>query len=194
MLPFFPILVGDILKVNAGGRIPCDGKLWRGNTTTDESMITGESIPVSKQPGDEVISATINLISPIYIRALRVGSDTTLSRIIQMVQDAQASPKAPIEQVADRISSVFVPIVIVLAIITYVVWQVLSVKNLYPSWWIGEGESSAVFSIMLGVSVLVIACPCGLGLASPTGKIYKYIKINTMLFIFLLFSIYIFFY
>ncbi|KAI9306344.1 E1-E2 ATPase-domain-containing protein [Cunninghamella echinulata] len=162
------IQVGDILKVNAGGRIPCDGKLWRGNTTTDESMITGESIPVSKQAGDEVISATINLTSPIYIRALRVGSDTTLSRIIQMVQDAQASPKAPIEQVADKISSVFVPIVIILAIVTYVVWQVLSVKGLYPSWWIEKGESSAVFSIMLGVSVLVIACPCGLGLASPT--------------------------
>jgi Cu+-exporting ATPase len=163
--------VGDILKVNAGGRIPCDGKLWRGNTTTDESMITGEAVPVAKQPGDGVISATINLSSPIYLRALRVGSDTTLSRIIQLVQDAQASPKAPIEQLADQISSVFVPIVILLALATFVTWQVLSAKGMYPSEWVAQGESSTVFSIMLGVSVLVIACPCGLGLASPTGNI-----------------------
>ncbi|KAI8084938.1 E1-E2 ATPase-domain-containing protein [Halteromyces radiatus] len=162
------IQVGDIIKVNAGGRIPCDGKLWRGSTTTDESMITGESVPVSKQPGDSVISATINMSSPIYLRALRVGSDTTLSRIIQLVQDAQASPKAPIEQLADKISSVFVPIVILLALITFITWQVLSSKNMYPSIWVAQGESSTVFSIMLGVSVLVIACPCGLGLASPT--------------------------
>ncbi|KAI8344341.1 E1-E2 ATPase-domain-containing protein [Chlamydoabsidia padenii] len=162
------IQVGDILKVNAGGRIPCDGKLWRGNTTTDESMITGESVPVSKQPGDDVISATINLTSPVYLRALRVGSDTTLSRIIQLVQDAQASPKAPIEQLADKISSVFVPIVILLALVTFITWQVLSAKGMYPAEWVAHGESSTVFSIMLGVSVLVIACPCGLGLASPT--------------------------
>ncbi|CAO3600568.1 unnamed protein product [Absidia cylindrospora] len=162
------IQVGDILKVNAGGRIPCDGKLWRGTTTTDESMITGESVPVTKQPGDSVISATINMTSPIYLRALRVGSDTTLSRIIQLVQDAQASPKAPIEQLADTISSVFVPVVIVLALVTFVTWQVLSAKGLYPTEWVAQGENTTVFSIMLGVSVLVIACPCGLGLASPT--------------------------
>ncbi|KAI8373026.1 E1-E2 ATPase-domain-containing protein [Radiomyces spectabilis] len=162
------IQVGDILKVNAGARIPCDGKIWRGTTTTDESMITGESVPVNKQKNDNVITATINLSSPVYIRAIRVGSDTTLSRIIQMVQDAQASAKAPIEKLADQISSVFVPVVIALAIITYVVWQIASVKNLYPEDWLPEGETKTIFSIMLGVSVLVIACPCGLGLASPT--------------------------
>jgi Cu+-exporting ATPase len=162
--------VGDVLKVNAGGRIPCDGKIWKGNSTTDESMITGESVPVNKKEGDSVITATINLSSPIYIRAIRVGADTTLSRIIQLVNDAQASPKAPIEQLADNISSVFVPVVIVLAIITFIVWEVASFKNLYPEDWLPMGENKTIFSLMLAVSVLVIACPCGLGLASPTGK------------------------
>ncbi|KAG1474580.1 hypothetical protein G6F56_000280 [Rhizopus delemar] len=162
------IQVGDILKVNAGGRIPCDGKMWKGTTSTDESMITGESLPVNKKEGDSVISATINLSAPIYIRAIRVGSDTTLSRIIQLVQDAQASPKAPIEQLADNISSVFVPIVIGIAIVVFIVWEVVSVKGLYPEEWVPEGESKTIFSVMLAVSVLVIACPCGLGLASPT--------------------------
>ncbi|KAL0096092.1 E1-E2 ATPase-domain-containing protein [Phycomyces blakesleeanus] len=162
------IQVGDILKVNAGARIPCDGKVWKGDSSADESMITGESVPVLKKESDSVITATINLTSPIYIRAIRVGNDTTLSRIIQMVQDAQASPKAPIEHLADNISSVFVPIVIVLALITYIIWQVLSSLNMYPDEWVPMGESKTIFSVMLGVSVLVIACPCGLGLASPT--------------------------
>lgn len=156
--------------MNAGGRIPCDGKVWKGSSSTDESMITGESVPVNKKEGDTVISATINLNAPIYIRAIRVGSDTTLSRIIQLVQDAQASPKAPIEQLADKISSVFVPIVIALAIIVFIIWEIASVKNLYPDSWVPEGENKTIFSVMLAVSVLVIACPCGLGLASPTGK------------------------
>ncbi|CAO3630954.1 unnamed protein product [Mucor fragilis] len=162
------IQVGDILKINAGGRIPCDGKVWRGSSATDESMITGESVPVTKKEGDSVITATINLSAPIYIRAIRVGSDTTLSRIIQLVQDAQASPKAPIEQLADNISSVFVPVVILLAVATFIVWQVLSVKNAYPDDWVPMGENKTIFSLMLAVTVLVIACPCGLGLASPT--------------------------
>ncbi|KAI9263188.1 hypothetical protein BDA99DRAFT_559744 [Phascolomyces articulosus] len=162
------IQVGDILKVNAGGRIPCDGKVWRGTTSTDESMITGESVPVSKKESDDVITATINLTSPIYIRAIRVGSDTTLSRIIQLVQDAQASPKAPIEHFADKISSVFVPIVIVLAIITFIIWEVANVKDMIPQEWIGENGDGTTFAVMLAVTVLVIACPCGLGLASPT--------------------------
>ncbi|OBZ85980.1 Copper-transporting ATPase 2, partial [Choanephora cucurbitarum] len=162
------IQVGDILKINAGGRIPCDGKVWRGSSTADESMITGESIPVIKNKGDNVITATINLTAPIYVRAVRVGSDTTLSRIIQLVQDAQASPKAPIEQMADNISSIFVPIVILLALITFIVWEVLSIKNMYPDSWLPAGENKTLFSLMLAVTVLVIACPCGLGLASPT--------------------------
>jgi Cu+-exporting ATPase len=131
-------------------------------------MITGESVPVTKKAGDSVITATINLSAPIYIRAIRVGSDTTLSRIIQLVQDAQASPKAPIEQLADNISSIFVPVVILLALVTFTVWEVLSMKDLYPDDWVPVGENKTIFSLMLAVTVLVIACPCGLGLASPT--------------------------
>ncbi|KAG2186214.1 hypothetical protein INT43_002652 [Umbelopsis isabellina] len=162
------IQVGDILRVRAGERIPCDGLIWRGSSTLDESMITGESVPVAKEENSDVITATINMTSEIYIRAIRVGSNTTLSRIIQLVQDAQASPKAPIEVMADKISSVFVPIVILLAIITFIIWEVLGVYNAYPANWIPMGDTKEIFSIMFAVSVLVIACPCGLGLASPT--------------------------
>ncbi|KAI7898103.1 E1-E2 ATPase-domain-containing protein [Cokeromyces recurvatus] len=162
------IQVGDILKVNAGGRIPCDGKIWKGESATDESMITGESVPITKSEGDNVITATINVSNTIYIRAIRVGADTTLSRIIQMVQDAQASPKAPIEQLADHISSIFVPIVIFLGIATFIIWEVMAVKGKVPKDWMPEGENETIFAIMLAVTVLVIACPCGLGLASPT--------------------------
>ncbi|RUP51037.1 E1-E2 ATPase-domain-containing protein [Jimgerdemannia flammicorona] len=189
------IQVGDILKVNPGSRIPCDvgiiithnrfipahktltdpssntpGKLWRGTALLDESMITGESLPVTKtsMTQDPVVGATINLSSTIYMRAIRVGSDTTLSRIIQLVQDAQASPKAPIEVLADRISAVFVPVVIVLAIGTFVAWFLCGMMGVYPDDWVPEGESKGVFSLMFAVTVLVIACPCGLGLASPT--------------------------
>ncbi|KAM3589388.1 hypothetical protein VKS41_000254 [Umbelopsis sp. WA50703] len=164
------IQVGDILRVRAGERIPCDGLIWRGSSTLDESMITGESVPVSKEENSDVITATINMTSEIYIRAIRVGSNTTLSRIIQLVQDAQASPKAPIEVMADKISSIFVPIVILLAIFTFVIWEVLGIYNVYPLHWIPMGENKEIFSIMFAVSVLVIACPCGLGLASPTGS------------------------
>jgi Cu+-exporting ATPase len=191
--------VGDILKVRAGDRIPCDGKLnslvidtfikhmqltysivgkiWRGTSTLDESMITGESIPVTKNVSSDVITATINMSSEIYIRAVRVGSNTTLSRIIQLVQDAQASPKAPIEVMADKISSIFVPVVILLAVITFIIWEVLGIYEMYPESWITMGETKEIFSLMFAVSVLVIACPCGLGLASPTGELsIKYIK------------------
>ncbi|KAH8556662.1 E1-E2 ATPase-domain-containing protein [Umbelopsis sp. PMI_123] len=162
------IQVGDILKVRAGDRIPCDGKIWRGTSTLDESMITGESIPVTKNVSSDVITATINMSSEIYIRAVRVGSNTTLSRIIQLVQDAQSSPKAPIEVMADKISSIFVPVVILLAVITFIIWEVLGIYEMYPESWITMGETKEIFSLMFAVSVLVIACPCGLGLASPT--------------------------
>ncbi|KAI8583150.1 hypothetical protein K450DRAFT_224457 [Umbelopsis ramanniana AG] len=162
------IQVGDILKVRAGDRIPCDGKIWRGTSTLDESMITGESIPVTKAVSGDVITATINMTSEIYVRAVRVGSNTTLSRIIQLVQDAQASPKAPIEVMADKISSIFVPIVILLAIFTFIIWEVLGIYEVYPATWVTMGETKEIFSLMFAVSVLVIACPCGLGLASPT--------------------------
>ncbi|KAG0036776.1 ATPase Cu transporting protein 7A [Podila clonocystis] len=167
-IPASLVQVGDILLVNAGGRIPCDGLLWKGNTTVDEAMITGESLPVQKtERKSKVISATINLSAVIQVKATKVGKDTTLSRIIQLVQDAQASPKAPIEALGDKISGVFVPIVILLALLTFAAWAIAGSVGAIPEGWIPEGESYWIYSILYAVAVLVIACPCALGLASP---------------------------
>ncbi|KAF9148148.1 serine/threonine protein kinase Ran1 [Linnemannia schmuckeri] len=167
-IPASLIQVGDILMVNAGSRIPCDGLLWKGNTMVDEAMITGESLPVQKtERKSKVISASINLSSVIQVKATRVGKDTTLSRIIQLVQDAQASPKAPIEALGDKISGVFVPVVIVLAILTFAGWVIAGRVGAIPDGWIPEGESYWVYATLYAVAVLVIACPCALGLASP---------------------------
>ncbi|KAF9371288.1 serine/threonine protein kinase Ran1 [Podila verticillata] len=180
-IPASLIQVGDILLVNAGGRIPCDGLLWKGNTTVDEAMITGESLPVQKtERKSKVISATINLSSVIQVKATKVGKDTTLSRIIQLVQDAQASPKAPIEALGDKISGVFVPIVILLGLLTFASWAIAGRVGAIPEGWIPEGESYWIYSTLYAVAVLVIACPCALGLASPaavmvgTGVAAKY--------------------
>ncbi|KAG0331065.1 ATPase Cu transporting protein 7B [Podila humilis] len=167
-IPASLIQVGDILLVNAGGRIPCDGLLWKGNTTVDEAMITGESLPVQKtERKSKVISATINLSAVIQVKATKVGKDTTLSRIIQLVQDAQASPKAPIEALGDKISGVFVPIVIILALLTFAAWAIAGSVGAIPAGWIPEGESYWIYATLYAVAVLVIACPCALGLASP---------------------------
>ncbi|KAF9143746.1 serine/threonine protein kinase Ran1 [Mortierella sp. GBA39] len=167
-IPASLIQVGDILMVNAGSRIPCDGLLWKGNTMVDEAMITGESLPVQKtERKSKVISASINLSAVIQVKATRVGKDTTLSRIIQLVQDAQASPKAPIEALGDKISGVFVPVVIVLAILTFAGWAIAGHAGAIPDGWIPEGESYWVYATLYAVAVLVIACPCALGLASP---------------------------
>ncbi|KAF9904337.1 serine/threonine protein kinase Ran1 [Linnemannia zychae] len=167
-IPASLIQVGDILMVNAGSRIPCDGLLWKGNTMVDEAMITGESLPVQKtERKSKVISASINLSAVIQVKATRVGKDTTLSRIIQLVQDAQASPKAPIEALGDKISGVFVPVVIVLAILTFAGWVIAGRTGAIPDGWIPEGESYWVYATLYAVAVLVIACPCALGLASP---------------------------
>ncbi|KAI1318193.1 ATPase Cu transporting protein 7A [Mortierella claussenii] len=162
------IQVGDILLVNAGGRIPCDGLLWKGNTMVDEAMITGESLPVQKmERKSRLISASINLSSVIHVKATKVGKDTTLSRIIQLVQDAQASPKAPIEALGDKIAGVFVPVVILLALLTFASWAIAGRLNAIPEDWIPEGESYWIYATLYAVAVLVIACPCALGLASP---------------------------
>ncbi|KAG0252240.1 serine/threonine protein kinase Ran1 [Mortierella polycephala] len=180
-IPASLIQVGDILLVNAGGRIPCDGLLWKGNTMVDEAMITGESLPVQKiERKSKLISASINLTSVIQVKATKVGKDTTLSRIIQLVQDAQASPKAPIEALGDKISGVFVPVVIVLAILTFAGWAIGGSLGSIPDDWIPEGENHWIYATLYAVAVLVIACPCALGLASPaavmvgTGVAAKY--------------------
>lgn len=151
-VPVEEVQTGDLIVVKSGERIPVDGEVIEGRTTVDESMLTGESLPVSKEVGDPVIGATINKHGSITMKATRVGKETALAQIIQMVDDAQGS-KAPIQNLADKISSVFVPIVIGIAIITFAVTYFV------------VGFTPALIS---AVAVLVIACPCALGLATPT--------------------------
>ena len=143
---------GDIFVVRPGENIPVDGEIIDGTTAVNESALTGESIPVDKQPKDAVSAATVNQSGFIKCRATRVGEDTTLSQIIQMVSDAAAT-KAPIAKIADRVSGVFVPAVITIAIITIIAWLIV-------------GETVG-FALARGISVLVISCPCALGLATP---------------------------
>lgn len=143
---------GDIFVVRPGENIPVDGEIIDGTTAVNESALTGESIPVDKQPKDAVSAATVNQPGFIKCRATRVGEDTTLSQIIQMVSDAAAT-KAPIAKIADRVSGVFVPAVITIAIITIIAWLI-------------AGETVG-FALARGISVLVISCPCALGLATP---------------------------
>ncbi len=146
------VRVGDILAVKPGEKYPVDGKIFKGQTTVDESMLTGESMPVSKKEGDEIFGATINIDGSVEIQTLKVGKDTVLSQIIKMVEDAQVK-KAPIQKLADKIAGIFVPIVIVLALGTFGVWFFIS------------GDIGR--SLIAAVAVLVIACPCALGLATP---------------------------
>lgn len=151
-IPVDQVVKGDIFVVRPGESIPVDGIVIEGNSAVNEAALTGESVPVDKQAGDGVFAATINQSGFIRCEAARVGEDTTLSQIIQMVSDAAAT-KAPIAKVADRVSGVFVPIVIVIAAVTMIVW-------------LAAGESIG-FALARGISVLVISCPCALGLATP---------------------------
>jgi Cu+-exporting ATPase len=152
------VQVGDTILVRPGERIPVDGIVRDGYSSLDESMITGESIPVEKQVGDEVIGATINKTGSFQFEATKVGKDTTLARIVRMVEEAQGS-KAPIQRFADVIASYFVPTVIGIAIITFIVW-----------YFVGPAPA-LTFALLNFVAVLVIACPCALGLATPTAII-----------------------
>jgi P-type Cu+ transporter len=153
-IPLEEVQVGDHIMVRPGEKIPVDGKIAKGSSSVDESMITGESMPVEKTPGDKVVGATINKNGSLEFVAERVGANTTLQRIIKLVEEAQNS-KAPIQNFADKVSSYFVPAVIIIAIITFIAWFVF----------LGE---SVAFSLMAFTAVLVIACPCALGLATPT--------------------------
>jgi P-type Cu+ transporter len=148
------VVVGDVLVVRPGERVPVDGRVLDGRSTLDESMLTGESMPVEKGPGDEVIGATINKTGSFRFEARKVGADTALAQVVRLVRQAQAS-KAPIQALADRISAVFVPVVVVIAVGTFLVWWL----------WVGAGVTPALIRM---VAVLVIACPCALGLATPT--------------------------
>ena len=154
-VPVEDLHVGDVVVVRPGEKVPVDGRVVSGGSAVDESMITGESIPVTKREGDEVIGATINASGSFLFAATKVGKDTALSQIIRMVEEAQGS-KAPIQRLADRISAVFVPAVICVAAATFVVWL-----RLGP-------EPTLTFALLNTVAVLIIACPCAMGLATPT--------------------------
>jgi len=147
------VVKGDILVVKPGQSIPIDGIIVEGSSSVDESALTGESIPVEKKMGDQVIGASINKSGYFKFEALKVGADTTLAQIIQLVEEASSS-KAPIAKLADKISGVFVPVVIVIALLATAVWLLLG----YPF----------EFAFSIGIAVLVISCPCALGLATPT--------------------------
>ena len=148
------VVVGDIVRVKPGQKIAVDGVVTEGVSTVDEAMVTGESMPVTKQPGDAVIGATINKTGTFTFRATKVGQATLLAQIVEMVKKAQVS-RAPIQKVVDVISNIFVPIVLIIAIVTFAVWYVL----------LGVDVAQA---LMYAVTVLIIACPCALGLATPT--------------------------
>ena len=151
-VPIESVQVGDLFVVRPGESIPVDGEVLEGSSAVNEASLTGESIPVDKAPGNQVSAATVNQSGFLRCRATRVGQDTTLSQIIQMVSDAAAT-KAPIAKIADRVSGVFVPVVITIAVVVTLVWLLL-------------GESLG-FSLARGIAVLVISCPCALGLATP---------------------------
>ncbi len=162
-IPIHEVQIGDLLIVKPGSKIPVDGVIIEGYSSIDESMITGEPIPVDKKIGDFIVGATINKQGNFKFKATKIGSDTVLAQIIKMVEDAQGS-KAPIQALADRISRVFVPIVLIIAVATLILWLTVGASALgFPT-----ALSYGIFSF---VGVLVIACPCALGLATPTAII-----------------------
>ncbi len=159
-LPVEQVRVGDLVVVRPGEKIPVDGVVVEGRTAIDESMLTGESMPVDKHPGDEVIGATLNKMGMIKFEATKVGSETALAQIVRLVEEAQGS-KAPIQRLADRVSAVFVPAVIVIALLTFLGWYFLAPPP--------QGDLSVFTRALINtVAVLVIACPCAMGLATPT--------------------------
>ncbi|XP_027358796.1 copper-transporting ATPase RAN1-like isoform X2 [Abrus precatorius] len=158
---------GDTLKVLPGAKVPADGIVTWGSSYVNESMVTGESVPISKEVNASVIGGTINLHGVLHIEATKVGSDTVLSQIINLVETAQMS-KAPIQKFADYVASIFVPTVVSLALLTFLGWYIAGSIGAYPEEWLPENGNNFVFALMFSISVVVIACPCALGLATPT--------------------------
>src|SRR5699024_7930763 len=154
-IPVEEVLEGDVVIVRPGEKIPVDGEIIEGQSAIDESMLTGESIPIDKVAGDTVIGATINKNGSLQINATNVGKDTALAQIVKVVEDAQGS-KADIQRMADKISGVFVPIVVLIAVATFLIWYFIVTPGDFRS------------SLIPMISILVIACPCALGLATPT--------------------------
>ena len=155
------LVVGDLILVRPGEKIPVDGVLIKGQTTIDESMLTGESIPVEKKDGDDVVGASLNKTGFFKMRVTRMGKDTLLSQIIQLVEKAQGS-KAPVQRLADKIAGIFVPVVIVLALLASGFWWV------FGGYFGPLPTTPFIFALMVFISVMIIACPCALGLATPT--------------------------
>ena len=153
-IPISEVRIGDILKVKPGEKIPVDGEIIEGNTTIDESMITGEPIPAEKKLGDKVTSGTINGNQVFLMKTEKIGKDTLLSQIIEMVNSASRS-KAPIQKLTDKVSKIFVPVVMVISVLTFVFWYFFG------------GENRAIFALVNALAVLIVACPCALGLATP---------------------------
>jgi Cu+-exporting ATPase len=163
-IPIDEVMPGDIIVVKPGAKIPVDGVVTDGQSAVDESMLTGESMPVDKKPGDQVYGATINANGVIRFKAEKVGGETALAQIIKLVEDAQSS-KAPIAQMADIVSGYFVPIVCLIAVVAAIAWFAAASAGLVT---LPHGKSATEFSLTIFISVLVIACPCALGLATPT--------------------------
>lgn len=153
-IPISEVKIGDILKVKPGEKIPVDGEIIKGNTTIDESMITGEPIPAEKKLGDKVTSGTINGNQVFLMKTEKIGKDTLLYQIIEMVNSASRS-KAPIQKLTDKVSKIFVPVVMVISVLTFVFWYIFG------------GENRAIFALVNALAVLIVACPCTLGLATP---------------------------
>ncbi|MEE9237959.1 MAG: HAD-IC family P-type ATPase, partial [Thermodesulfobacteriota bacterium] len=153
-VPLEHVQIGDMLRTRPGEKVPVDGIILKGTSAIDESMITGEPIPVEKNPGDKVIGATVNGTGSLIIQAEKVGADTLLSQIVHMVSEAQRS-RAPIQSLADTVSGYFVPVVFLISIISFIVWALFG------------PEPAMAFALINAVAVLIIACPCALGLATP---------------------------
>ncbi|CAM9415965.1 unnamed protein product, partial [Chrysoparadoxa australica] len=164
---------GNVVKIIRGAKVPADGVVEQGNGTVDESMLTGESMPVSKGPGNPIIGGTVACEGLLYVRVTRCGKSTMLSEVVRLVEKAQSS-KAPLQELGDRISAVFVPTVCVLSLVTFVTWVTLVFTGVVPESWYGQAAGSSsgfLFSFLFGLAVLVIACPCAVGLAAPVAVV-----------------------
>ncbi|WWC91209.1 uncharacterized protein L201_006151 [Kwoniella dendrophila CBS 6074] len=169
-IPTELVQVNDIVLLVPGEKIPADGDVLTGATSVDESMVTGEAVPVAKKVGDQVIGGTVNGLGTITFKVTRAGADTALSQIVKLVEDAQTS-KAPIQQFADRVAGIFVPIVIGLSLLTFIGWMIISLLNStgnLPDVFHSPGVSKFGVCLKLCISVVVVACPCALGLSTPT--------------------------